>query len=60
MNELTQIEHLAAMAREHQAEMLRAAQSDDQHASWLSRWRNGLLVLVLLGVPVAYFLVRVW
>lgn len=60
MNQLRQIDHLADMALEHQAELLRLAQTDGPQRDRLNRWRAGLFALVCLGVPVAFFLVRTW
>ena len=60
MNQLRYVDPRVDLALEHQADMLRLAQAGSRRPSLLNRWRASLLVLLVVGAPVAYFLVRGW
>ena len=60
MNQLRFVDPRVDLALEHQADMLRLAHADSRHRAVLNRWRAGLLMLLVVGAPVAYFLVRAW
>ncbi len=60
MNNLRHLDHLADMAMEHQAELLRLSQVGGPRQPSLNRLRAGLFMLVILAVPVAFIFVRAW
>lgn len=60
MQQLRHIDHLADMALEHQAEMLRLSQSIEPGQPLHTRWRVRLAVFIGLALPAAFLLVRAW
>jgi hypothetical protein len=60
MDPYSQIEHLADMAREHQAEILRIAQTEGVRRPSFGRLGVGLAVLIVLALPAAFLFVRAW
>jgi hypothetical protein len=60
MNPRLQIDHLADMAREHQAEMRRIALTEPRRRATGPRWQVGLVMLAALALPVALLFVRGW